>query len=369
MTTNITLFVCGDVMLGRGIDQILPHPGEPHLYERYVTSAEDYVALAEQVNGAIPRPVDYSYVWGDALAELRPAKPQVRIINLETSVTRSRDFLPKGINYRMNPENIACVTAAGVDCCVLANNHVLDFGDAGLLETLETLKKADIKSAGAGRNAAEAQGAAVIPTARGRRVLVYAFGSNTSGIPPSWAAAGAKPGVNLLRDLSDRTVVAIATQIRAVRQPGDLLVASIHWGANWGYGIARGQTRFAHALIDAAGFDVVHGHSSHHAKAIEIYRDKPILYGCGDFVNDYEGISGYEEFHSELAVMYLLQFDTISGRLVDLRLTTFKISRFRLHRASREEVTWLCDTLDRESARFGTRLSLNDDNSLSVRWW
>src|SRR5512134_3728231 len=73
----ITLFLCGDVMIGRGIDQILPHPSPPHLHEPYVTSALYYVALAEQVNGPIPRHVDFGYVWGDALAEFDRHHPDV----------------------------------------------------------------------------------------------------------------------------------------------------------------------------------------------------------------------------------------------------------------------------------------------------
>ena len=366
MSEITTLFLCGDVMLGRGIDQVLPHPGEPCLHEQYVGSAEDYVTLAEERNGAIPRPVDVSYVWGDALAELHRAKPQVRIINLETSVTTNRDFAPKGINYKMNPANVGCLTAAGVDCCVLANNHVLDFGRPGLLETLETLRKAGIKSAGAGRNAAEAQAPATIPTTGGRRVLVFAFGCGSSGIPPDWAAAGDKPGVNLLRDLSDVAISAISKQVGRIRQATDLLVASIHWGGNWGYRVGRDEARFAHRLIDVAGFDVIHGHSSHHPKALEIYRDRPILYGCGDFLNDYEGIEGYEEFRGELALMYLAQFDGDRG-LSELRLVPFRISRFRLQRASREETAFLRDTLDRESSKFDTRVSLNQENCLLVR--
>jgi poly-gamma-glutamate capsule biosynthesis protein CapA/YwtB (metallophosphatase superfamily) len=366
MTETTTLFLCGDVMLGRGIDQVLPHPGEAGLHEQYVRSAEDYVAFAEQRNGAIPRPVNFSYVWGDVLAELGRANPQARIINLETSVTTNREYAPKGINYKMNPANIGCLTAAGVDCCVLANNHVLDFGRSGLLETLETLQKASIRSAGAGHSVAEAQAATVIPTPSGSRVVVFAFGCTSSGIPPDWAADGDKPGVNLLRDLSDRTVSVIAQQVKAVRPSTDLVVASIHWGGNWGYPISRDEMHFAHALIDVAGFDVVHGHSSHHPKAIEVYRGKPILYGCGDFINDYEGIGGYEAFRTELVLMYLPRFDHAGG-LIDLRLVPFRISQFRLQRASRDEAMWLSRTLDRESAKFGTRVSINVDNSLTAR--
>ena len=131
---SVTLFVAGDVMTGRGLDQILPHPGSPRIFERYSRSALDYVALAEEVNGPIPRAVDFAYIWGDALETFERVTPDVRIINLETSVTTSEDFWPgKGIHYRMHPKNIPCLTAAGIDCCVLSNNHVLDWGRQGLV--------------------------------------------------------------------------------------------------------------------------------------------------------------------------------------------------------------------------------------------
>ncbi|MBU1394726.1 MAG: CapA family protein, partial [Gammaproteobacteria bacterium] len=143
---GMTLFLCGDVMTGRGIDQVLPHPGDPVLHEGYVTSAPDYVALAERVNGPIPRPAEFAYVWGDALAEWARIAPDLRIVNLETAVTTRDDWQRgKGIHYRMHPANVPCLTAAGIDCCVLANNHVLDWGYAGLAETLETLRRAGLQ--------------------------------------------------------------------------------------------------------------------------------------------------------------------------------------------------------------------------------
>lgn len=134
--------------LGRGIDQILPHPSPPLIYERCVQSAIDYVQLAEKVNGQIPRKVDYDYIWGEALEEFRKEKPDVRIINLETSITKSENYDPKGINYRMNPHNCKVLTTARIDVAELANNHVLDWGIEGLVETLATLKKLNIKPAG-----------------------------------------------------------------------------------------------------------------------------------------------------------------------------------------------------------------------------
>src|SRR5438874_7861304 len=112
------LFLCGDVMTGRGIDQVLPHPGNPVLYESWVRDARDYVRLAEAANGPIPKPVAFDYIWGDALQELERTGTDLRIINLETSITRREAPWPgKGIHYRMHPENIGCLTAARINCC------------------------------------------------------------------------------------------------------------------------------------------------------------------------------------------------------------------------------------------------------------
>ena len=144
---SVRVFLCGDVMTGHGIDQVLPYPCDSRLHERYVESATDYVRLAEDMNGPIPRSVDFSYIWGVELDEFRRLQPDARIINLETSITHNDAYEPKGINYRMSAENAGCLAAAAIDCCVLANNHVADWGRDGLLETLETLEQLRIKCA------------------------------------------------------------------------------------------------------------------------------------------------------------------------------------------------------------------------------
>ncbi len=364
----ITLFLCGDVMLGRGIDQVLPHPSEPRIHESFMRSALGYVELAERVNGVIPKPVDFAYVWGDALDILVSFEPDVRIVNLETAVTRSEDWMPKGINYRMHPDNVPCITAAKIDCCVLANNHVLDWGRAGLEETLSSLAGAGLKTAGAGREILEASAPAIMEVTGKSRVIVFSLGVQTSGIPAQWAATAQKPGVNLLPDLSVATAGQFGKAVRAVKTSGDIVVASIHWGGNWGYRIPWSQTDFAHRLIDEADVDVVHGHSSHHAKGIEIYRDRPIIYGCGDFLNDYEGIGGHEMYRGDLPLMYLLDVDAASGRLARFEMMPMRIRHFRLQRASPAEARWLRDTLHREGQGLGTRVVPGADNSLRLEW-
>jgi poly-gamma-glutamate capsule biosynthesis protein CapA/YwtB (metallophosphatase superfamily) len=366
---TVTLFLCGDVMTGRGIDQILPHPSDPRIHEPFVHDAREYVRIAEQSSGPIPLPVDFSYVWGDALGELAHKKPDLRLINLETSITTSNAFWPgKGINYRMHPGNVACLTEAHIDFCSLANNHTLDWGYAGLAETIETLTRAGIVCCGAGARLAEARKPAVLEVQGEGRLIVFALCSTSSGVPATWAATDDTPGVDLIRDLSDTTIHNLAERFRRVKHAGDLLICSIHWGGNWGYEVPAAHRSFAHRLIDDAGVDLVCGHSSHHPRPIEVYRGRLILYGCGDFINDYEGIAGYESFRGDLVLMYFPRIEWATGRLIDLQMTPLQTKRFRLQRAARADAAWLRDTLNRCSGVFGSQVILGEDNRLYLHW-
>ena len=363
---SIRLFLCGDVMTGRGIDQILPHPNNPTLHEPCVRDARSYLKLAESVNGAIPRPAKSDYIWGDALAELDRARVDCRIINLETSITCSEHYWPdKRIHYRMHPYNVGCITAARIDCCCLGNNHVLDWGYDGLAETIQTLDSAGIDHTGAGRNAAEAAAPAVLDVPGKGRVLVFSYGTPTSGIPAKWAATANRPGVNFLEDSSEKTAARIADEMNAFKQKDDVIVASLHWGGNWGYEILDEEIRFAHQLIEH-GISIVYGHSSHHVKTAEIYGDRLVLYGCGDFLNDYEGIGGHEALRSDLTLMYLPAIDPRGGRIVEARLVPMRVARFRLSRAPASDAHRLCDLLNRLGAPLRTRSELTSDHTLTL---
>lgn len=367
--TAITLFLCGDVMTGRAVDQVLPHPGDPRLFEPYVRDARRYVQLAEAVNGPIGIPVDFAYIWGDALDTLERLNPDIRLVNLETAVTVGGAPWPeKGIHYRMHPRNLPAISAADIQCCILANNHVLDWGYGGLAETLNSLRRAGIATTGAGNTMAQACAPAILDVPNKGRLIVLGLGHGSSGIPRGWAAQPERPGVCLLTDLSKRTAEKIAQRVGGLKQEGDVLLASIHWGGNWGYRVPDDQRRFAQALIDEAGVDLVHGHSSHHVKGIEVYRGRLILYGCGDFFNDYEGIGGYEEFRGDLSLMYFPTLDPASGRLTGLRMIPTQVKQFRVNHAAEKDVRWLRDRLDREGKRFGTRVEIAPDNSLRLLW-
>jgi poly-gamma-glutamate synthesis protein (capsule biosynthesis protein) len=284
-------------------------------------------------------------------------------------VTTAEDAWPgKGIHYRMHPDNLPCLSAARIDCCVLANNHVLDWGHAGLSETLATLHAAGVRTAGAGRDDAAAAAPASIELPHGRRVLVFAVGMASAGVAAEWAAGPGSPGVSFLADLSSSAADALIQRASAVRRAGDVVVLSIHWGSNWGYDISRAERDFAHRLIDSGAVDVVHGHSSHHPKGVEVYRDKLVIYGCGDFLNDYEGIRGYEQFHPELCVMYFPTLEAETGKLARLVLQPLRIRNLRLNRVREEDGRWLEETLRRESGKLGAHVHRQPSSDLLVEW-
>ncbi|NJP34018.1 CapA family protein [Micromonospora sp. HSS6-12] len=361
---DVTLLLGGDVMTGRGVDAVLARPAPADLREPAVRDAREYVALAEAANGPVPKPAPPHRLWGDALGLLDAVAPDVRIVNLETAVTGRGTHDPtKGIHYRMHPANVSALTAARLDVCVLANNHCLDFGPVGLADTLDALAGAGVATAGAGPDATAAWRPAAVPLAD-HRLLVWSVAAPSSGVPPYWAATDDGPGVAYLPEVSAASAEALAARIAAEARPGDRVVVSVHWGTNWGYEVPPEHVAFAHRLVDA-GVDVVHGHSSHHPRPVEVYRDRLVLYGCGDVVDDYEGISGYEKYRPELRLLWLPTLDRATGRLLRLRAVPVRMRRLRLERAGPDDARWFADLLGGFGAPFAGGFTVGPDGLLA----
>ncbi|MEU5948777.1 CapA family protein [Micromonospora sp. NPDC047465] len=363
---DVTLFLGGDVMTGRGVDAILPAPGPPELREPAVRDARGYVGLAEAAAGPVPRPAPPAWPWGDALDLLDALRPDARVVNLETAVTgRGAHDPAKAIHYRMHPANLPCLAAARLDVCALANNHTLDFGEVGLTDTLDALAGTGIATAGAGRDEASAWAPARVPLAAGRRLLVWSVAAPSSGVPPPWAATADAPGVAYLPEVSAASAAALAGRIAAVAGPGDRVLVSVHWGSNWGYDVPPEHVDFAHRLVDA-GVDVVHGHSSHHPRPVEVYRDRLVLYGCGDLVDDYEGIGGQEAYRPELRLLWLPTLDAATGALRRLRAAPVRMRRMRLERAAPGDARWLADLLGGFGPPFASGFDVDPDGLLAL---
>jgi poly-gamma-glutamate capsule biosynthesis protein CapA/YwtB (metallophosphatase superfamily) len=312
---SICIGFTGDVMLGRGIDAILPYHVDGTLHESYMKHARGYVDLAIRQNGQLPsdeiKERGSDYIWGD-LVETFNTIPDIMIINLETSLTTSNDYAKgKGINYRAHPLNVASLKILGLNSIVtLANNHVLDWGVSGLKETIKTLNEAQIKHAGAGNSFDEATRPVAVEI-KGKNIAVVAVGLPSAGVPMQWRASNGKSGVYVkdyesssnARDLMNAFNKAVGDEV--------IKIVSCHMGPNWHLGIPEDWRRFAHTLIDH-GADFVVAHSSHHVKGIEVYRNKMISYGLGDFLNDYEGMCIYYVISFALSLMYYIDIMTVA---------------------------------------------------------
>ena len=363
---NTKLLLAGDVMTGRGIDQAMRYPCPPRLFEPFVHDAREYVRMAERAHGPVPSAVDPAYIWGDALDEIGRFAPHARIFNLETAITCGGYPWPgKRIHYRMNPAHVDCLAAARIDVCVLANNHVLDWGEDGLNDTLSTLRHAGLTTAGAGRNAVEAAAPAALPRPGAGRILVFAFAATDCGVPPAWEADHV-PGVNMLAP-DNLHLASVAGKLLAARRPDDLVVVSIHWGGNWVESIPAIHRRIAHQLIDSGAADLIHGHSAHHPLPAEVHRGKLILYGCGDLINDYEGVATGHHERSDLVCLYAVTLHA-DGTLQDLEVMPYQLHRFRLQHPARDEREWRRAFINNRSTSCGTKLATADHRHWHLAW-
>ena len=320
-----TLALLGDVMLGRGVD-----------------------AATRRM-----RPTD---MWGDVLPLLWQA--DLRIANLECALTRhaapwTRSW--KMFHFRAAPGAVRFLQAARIDACALANNHVLDFEERGLVDTLNALDAAGIRHAGAGRDAAAAASPALLEV-RGDppcRVALVAFTDNE----PDFAAGAQRPGTNHLEvSLAPATLARVADAIAAARAGGaDLVVFSNHWGPNF---IERPGTdfrAFARRVIEL-GADAYYGHSAHLCQGIEIHQGRPILYDTGDFIDDY---AVDPLLRNDRSCLFRLAFD--AGRLQRVELFPVKLTVAHVSRARGEDFAAIAARMEALCAELGTRLERRAD--------
>jgi poly-gamma-glutamate capsule biosynthesis protein CapA/YwtB (metallophosphatase superfamily) len=250
--SHMTLLFVGDVMLGRLVN----------------------AALQEQAS---------AYPWGDTLALFKQAN--VRLCNLECVISDWGTLwsaTPKMFHFRSDVKNVAVLTAAHLDAVSLANNHALDFDYEGLFHMIGNLDAAGIQYAGAGTTITDASEPAIWEV-NGKQLGLIAFTDNE----PGWEATEEQPGILYVPvTLKDQRAVKLLELVSKTKALVDVLIVSAHWGPNWGDDPPAKQFPFAHALVDA-GADVIFGHSGHVVRGIELYREKPILYCTGDFIDDY----------------------------------------------------------------------------------
>lgn len=285
-------------------------------------------------------------VWGDLLPHFRRA--DARIVNLECALTRSArrwERAPKAFHFRAAPSAAAVLKAAGIDAVSLANNHVLDFEEEGLLETLEVLDRAGIRRAGAGRDLASARRPASVA---GGKVALLSITDNE----PLFAAAPGRPGVNFFADGGPGTLDWIGKAAAGARRAGaEIVVLASHWGPNMVARPAPEIRALARGAVER-GVDVYFGHSAHVVQGVELHEGKPILYDTGDFVDDY---AVDPEMRNDWSFLFLLDFD--GGRFRGLEMIPALLSFARAAAASGAEAAPLLSRMARRCSELGTAAS------------
>jgi len=372
-------------MPARAIDWVLPKPTRGELREGVCAHAAEYAFLAERKAGVL---IDRSRVTprsliGDLPAVVRDRAPIAHgIINLETSVTRSEDFAPgKAVCYRASEENVGMLldqlSLIGVNVASLANNHVLDFGKTGFVDTLNATRRFTEESAGkfvfvgAGRSEREASAPALIGE-NDTKAAVFGLAFQNSGTPFSWSAMNPRTGplgvsTGDERDGVPRKMLLDVTRAKA---SGATVFVSVHFGSNWGWEIDPENIVAAHELIDA-GADVVHGHSSHHPRTAELYKNKLILYGTGELLNDYEGIGDHpgfpaSRFLGDLRFAYFVDVDSSTGDFVRMYVHPMKQKLFTLVRGDARDAQRFEHALKSQYAECGLQLDIDPLDTSAV---
>ncbi len=320
----IRMGLAGDVMLGRLVDR--------------------------HVLGDLTR--DPGYVWGDTLPLWR--RMDLRMANLECVIaTSGQPWEPKIFHFLARPRAVEVLQAAGLQLVSLANNHVLDFGPEALRECLSLLRRFSIQSVGAGDTIEEAAAPAVL-SGGGITAAVIAISDGE----PQWEASPGRSGIHYVRcdhrGLAEPYRRRVEDALARAKAGGQFVIVSAHAGPNWGSPTPQMQA-LAHQLIDL-GADLYWGHSNHTVQGIELYRGRPIVYSCGDFIDDY-AVDPVER--NDLSCLFELQVE--ATRVSRILLYPVRIAGFQVNLAAGEDVQWLHRWLAERMEECGTQVTRSGD--------
>jgi poly-gamma-glutamate synthesis protein (capsule biosynthesis protein) len=325
MSRGTAIGLLGDVMLGRG------------------TAAELMCRRPEEL-------------WDPEVRKLA-ATLDVVLCNLECCLSsrgKPTARIPgKPFFFRGPPAAVGALQAVGVRAVGLANNHALDFGPQAMTDTLASLGRAGIAAAGAGRGLAAPRRAAVV-RAGDVRVGLVAFADHPAeyaATPRAWGIAYA--------DLRAGAPEWLLHEIVAARERCDVVVAFPHWGPNMTTRPAGWQHDLA-VTLQAAGADLVAGHSSHLFHGVGWTPRGPVLYDLGDALDDYS-IDPVRRNDLGLLAIWRPGAGEDGLQLVGLCL---EYARTRL--AAGADAEWIAARLGKACAELGTRVERTAEHIFSV---
>lgn len=216
----------------------------------------------------------------------------LRITNLECPLTLSEDKIAKtGPHLKAHPRSVEILNRLDIDVVCLSNNHIRDYGDAGVLDTIETCKTAKIKTVGAGKNNEDASKPLIL-NIKSKRIAILNFSEseyNQSGE----TQAGSNPD----------DVIHIWRSIQEVKPQSDHQIVIMHGGKEMHPYPTPYQVNLYRFIADQ-GVDAIIGHHTHVIGGYEIYENTPIVYSLGNFLFDEAG-NPPDWYHGALAKITL----------------------------------------------------------------
>jgi hypothetical protein len=254
------------------------------------------------------------------------------MINLENPVTERTQRVHKEFNFKMNPRYLKVLQEAGIRLVTLANNHIYDYGSAGLLDTIHFLDSVGIKHVGAGPNLQAAREPAIFDVKGVRLGFLAYFGGGTN------AATGTRAGV------APRFQHIIKTDIQKLKQSDkvDYVVVNFHWGKEKALYPEDWQVALAHFTVEC-GADLVVGHHPHVLQGVEKYKDAIIAYSLGNFLFGGKNRSTYNTI--------VLKVE-IRGRKRSVSVVPVRVENWQPYILSGEEGEGVIATVKQRSGRF-----------------
>lgn len=212
--------------------------------------------------------------FGPFAEQLRAA--DLAMVNLETAVTRRGTAQPKTYHFRAPTSAYAAIQAAGIDVVSIANNHTLDYGQVGLLDTLDSASAAKTPVVGAGRNAVEAY-EPYVATVKGVRLGIVAL-SQVHELSERWRPTATRPGIAMAFDLG----LSVAA-VKKARAMADLVIVYLHWGTE-GSNCPNGEQKSAARALAEAGAQIIVGTHAHVPLSDGFLGSTYVHYGLGNFL-------------------------------------------------------------------------------------
>ncbi|HHV28087.1 CapA family protein [Acetivibrio mesophilus] len=284
----------------------------------------------------------YEYPYDNIKRILKDS--DITIGNLECAISsRGTPALKKeSLLFRAAPENAAALKEAGFDVLNLANNHTMDFGREGLMDTVDFINSAGIKTFGAGKNR-ETAGKPLYIKVKGTVVGFLGF----SAFPSE--------GYFFLEDQPDVAQVDIESlgeEVKTAKENCDVLIVSFHWGKEFDFYPVESQKSAAHIALDN-GADIIIGHHPHVLQGVEIYNGKPIFYSLGNFVFDRQIPRGTDE-------TVMLKVEIEKSKIGKIELVPLKIIDCQPTEAGFDDGVKILERLKLFSEGMGSDIDIRD---------